>query len=197
MKTQHRASEFTLSRDEVGRILNAAGSLRDRTLIELLYFCALRVSEAANLDVRDVDLERRRLTIVGKGEKKRVVPVPEKITQDLRFLIAGRSYGPLFESSRPPATRKKPTTLTARQVQRILAAAAERAGVSSPNPDHPNVNPHLLRHSAARHILAAGKAPRIVQHFLGHSSIRTTLDVYGTPSEDEVAGDVLDSWGET
>jgi len=196
MKTQHRASEFTLSRDEVGRILNAAGSLRDRTLIELLYFCALRVSEAANLDVRDVDLERRRLTIVGKGEKKRVVPVPEKVSQDLRFVIDGRSAGPVF-TSRKPGKSGRAEAVTARQAQRILAAAAERAGVSSPNPDHPNVNPHLLRHSAARHILAAGKAPRIVQHFLGHSSIRTTLDVYGTPSEEEVAGDVLDSWGET
>ncbi len=195
MKSQHRASEFTLSRAEVDRIVTAAGSLRDRTLIELLYFCALRVSEAAGLDVRDVDLERRRLRIVGKGQKERVVPVPVHVVQDLRFVIDDRKAGPVFES-RKPGKGGRTEAVTSRHVRRILAAAAARAGVASPNPDHPSVNPHLLRHSAARHILAAGKPPRIVQHYLGHSSIRTTLDVYGTPSEDEVGDAVMDAWGE-
>jgi site-specific recombinase XerD len=88
----------------------------------------LRVSEAVTLDVRDVDLERRRLTIVGKGEKRRVVPVPENVAQDLRFLVEKRGAGPVLQRQQTsPRGHGEHDPLTVRQAQRILADAAERA----------------------------------------------------------------------
>jgi integrase len=193
MTTQHRASEFTLSRSEVDRIANATASLRDKTLIELLFYGCLRVSEATRLDVRDVDLERLRLTIVGKGDKSRVVPLPESVVASLRFQIGKTVAGPVFPSRKMGS--RGPQSMTTRQAARILAAAAKRAGVSSPNPLHQNVNPHLLRHSGSRFLLSSRVEPRIVQNVLGHSSVKTTIDCYGTPSEDEVANDVRAAWG--
>ena len=193
MKTQHRASEFTLSRADVERIANATTSARDRTLVELLFYGGLRVAEACSLDVRDAELDRSRLRIVGKGEKLRVVTIPPALVWSLRSLIGRRVSGPVFVSrQRRGDGHAQP--ITTRTAERILAAAAERAGVASPHPQRATVNPHLLRHSSARHMLGRGVDPRIVQHFLGHESVRTTLDVYGTPSEDEVAGDVLRAW---
>jgi site-specific recombinase XerD len=182
----YRASDFFLSRADVEKIIHAAGSLRDRALIGCLYYCGLRVSEATGLDARDVDLERRRLTVIGKGSrgkgpKKRVVVIPEILASDVRLLLAGRMAGPLF-ASREGGEH----TLTTRQVQRILAGAAELAGVTNPNPDRAGVNPHLLRHSIARYLLSRGTDARYVQRLLGHARFSTTIDVYGQPPQDEV-----------
>jgi site-specific recombinase XerC len=64
----------------------------------------------------------------------------------------------------------------------IVAAAGEAAGLTNPNPRRSRINPHLLRHSFARHYLDAGGSLRALSYILGHSSIVTTGDVYGTPS---------------
>ena len=186
----YKASDFYLSRADVERIIHAAASLRDRALIGVLYYCGLRVSEATRLDARDVDLERRRLTDIGKGArgrgpKKRLVVIPEILASDLRLLLDGRLDGPLF-ASRQTGGRNDAAPLTPRQVERIVAAAAARAGVTNPNPERATVHPHLLRHSIARHLLAQGVDYRYVKRLLGHARISTTLDVYGEPPQDEV-----------
>lgn len=186
----YKPADFYLTRADVERIIYAARTLRDRALIGTLYYCGLRVSEARRLDARDADFERRRLTVIGKGSrgrgpKKRVVQFPENLASDLRHLLNGRLHGPLF-ASRKSGGREDGSPLTARQVERILADAAKRAGVTNPNPERATVHPHLLRHSIARHLLAQKVDPRHVKRLLGHARISTTLDIYGEPPQDEV-----------
>jgi integrase/recombinase XerC len=192
MSTQNKASEFTLSDVDVLRIEQKTRTPRDMLIVELLYRACLRVSEVARLDVRDVDLSRRRLTVLGKGNKERVVPLSAGVVTLLRFALLHRTRGPVFVSRNGLVTG--PRALTARQIRRMLAAAAQSAGVLSPNPRHKQVNPHLLRHSGARKLLASGVSLRLVSHYLGHASYRTTVDTYGTPTEDEIADAVSSVW---
>jgi len=188
-RTQNKASEFTLSLREVQAIINAAGKpdltrlrrdpVRDRVLVKTLYYCALRVSEAASLDVRDIDFERETITVTGKGDKQRTIPAPPDLLNELYPLIAGRHgprWGPVFLS-------RQGGPLSRQQINLILARAAKEAGVKNPHPDRKHVNPHLLRHSFARHWLDRGGDLRALSHILGHQSVATTADTYGTPSQ--------------
>lgn len=179
-RTQNKASEFTLSKKEIHELILAVSKeykgLRNRAILETLYYAALRRSEVAALDVRDVDISKGVLYVrSGKGDKERVLPIAEVLLSDLAILIKGRSKGPVFASN-------KGGFLTSQAIGRILHHAALRAGVTNPNPRRTRVNPHLLRHSFARHYLDSGGSLRALAHILGHSSISTTGDVYGTPS---------------
>lgn len=181
-RTQHKASEFTLSLAEIRRLLTyadpsegAPNLLRNRTLLKVLYYCGLRRTEAASLDIRDVDFERGDLHIVGKGDKERVVPVPPELLSDLRALIRKRKAGPIFLSQKGGSIRPD-------HVNTILQKAAESAGVTNPNPRRKHVNPHILRHSFVRHFLDAGGDLRTAAAIAGHEDPATTARIYGTPS---------------
>jgi len=180
--TQNKASEFTLSSAEINSLFLAAScqgaieSLRDRAILETLYYTALRRSEVAALDVRDVNISKGALYVrSGKGDKERVLPITTVLFSDLAILVQRRSKGPVFVS-------RKGGFLTPQAIGNIVHRAALRAGVTNPNPRRTRVNPHLLRHSFARHYLDRGGSLRTLSHILGHSSISTTGDVYGTPS---------------
>jgi len=203
-RTQNQASEFTLPREAIVRIITAASEisekfpLRNRVLVSLLYWNALRREEAATLDMRDVDFHAGTLTIIGKGAKRRTVPVRPELLSDLRILVQGRRIdpeeiergrrirtpAPVFRSYQHKSERPyiHPTV-----VNRVVATAARHAGVSSPDPTKVNVNPHLLRHSFGRHFLDAGGDVRVLSYLLGHTSIATTIDIYGTPSQEYIA----------
>jgi integrase/recombinase XerC len=147
------------------------GELRDRALVELLYGAGLRVAELTSLDVRDVDLHRGELRVLGKGRVERVVPVPRAARQALdAWLGARRRPGvlaePLFVAlrSRPGGPRR----LGARDVRRILKRRGRRAGIAD------RVHPHRLRHSYATHLLDMGADLREIQELLGHASLSTT-----------------------
>jgi integrase/recombinase XerC len=145
--------------------------LRDRALVELLYGAGLRVGELSALDVRDLDLHRGDVRVVGKGGKERVVPLPAATRQALAaYLDARRRPGllaePLFTSLRP--RREGPRRLGVRDVRRVLAARARGAGVVD------RVHPHRLRHSYATHLLDMGADLREIQELLGHASLSTT-----------------------
>jgi integrase/recombinase XerC len=145
--------------------------LRDRALVELLYGAGLRVSEAAALDVRDLDLQRGDVRVMGKGGKERVVPLPEMARAALAaYLGRRRAPGllgqPLFTSLRP--RRDGPRRLGVRDVRRVLRARARRVGIAD------RVHPHRLRHSYATHLLDMGADLREIQELLGHASLSTT-----------------------
>jgi integrase/recombinase XerD len=163
-----------LSPGAVDRLLGAArGSLprqlRDRALMELLYGAGLRVSEAVNLDLAQLDLEERVVVPFGKGGKERVVPIGREAVQALRrYLMKGR----------PALDRHHMTELflnhrgghlTRAGVFLILRSYAEAAGI-----DPKTIHPHLLRHSFATHLLEGGADLRAVQEMLGHSELGTT-----------------------
>ncbi len=157
-----------------------ARELRDRALLELLYGAGLRVGEVAALDVRDVDLHRGDVRVLGKGGKERVVPLPGAAREALAaWLDARRGPGllgePLFTALRrggraqaSAAARRAARRLGPRDIRRVLASRARRAGVSG------RVHPHRLRHSYATHLLDMGADLREIQELLGHASLSTT-----------------------
>jgi integrase/recombinase XerC len=143
---------------------------RDRALLELLYGAGLRVGEAVGLDVRDVDLHRGEVRVLGKGRKERVVPLPAATRQALDAWLEGRRgkgllAEPLFVSLRRGG---EPRRLCTRDVRRVLRSRAQRAGLAGA------VHPHRLRHSYATHLLDMGADLREIQELLGHVSLSTT-----------------------
>jgi integrase/recombinase XerC len=147
------------------------GALRDRALVEILYGAGLRVGELVALDVRDVELQRGEARVWGKGGKERVVPLPAAARAALgAYLDRRRRPGvlgePLFASLRAPGGAAR--RLADRDVRRILARRARRAGVAD------RVHPHRLRHSYATHLLDMGAGLREIQELLGHASLSTT-----------------------
>ena len=147
------------------------GRLRDRALVELLYGAGLRVGETAALDVRDVDLHRGEVRVMGKGGKERVVPLPAAARESLReYLDSRRGPGllaePMFPSLRPRDGRLR--RLGTRDIRRILKARARQVGIVG------RVHPHRLRHSYATHLLDMGADLREIQELLGHASLSTT-----------------------
>jgi integrase/recombinase XerD len=167
----------TLTSREVEALLAAPdGSgtrdLCDRALLEVLYACGARVSEACELALDGLARESRVVRVTGKGNKTRVVPLGSRAWEALdAWLRGGRPGVPnAAKSSRVfLSARGKPLSRTA--AWRIVRAAALRAGIGKP------VSPHWLRHSFATHMIEAGADLRAVQEMLGHASIRTT-EVY-------------------
>ena len=150
--------------------LDSAIGLRDRALLELLYGTGARISEAVNLEVDDIDLVNRTVTVIGKGDKQRKLPLGDyaarAIDAYLRrgrtlFAVKGRGTARVFLN-----TRGAP--LSRQSAWAVLKASAERAELSS------KVSPHTLRHSFATHLLEGGADVRVVQELLGHASVTTT-----------------------
>ena len=164
----------SLSLLEVERLIDAANgttprSLRDRALVELLYGAGLRVSEAVGLERGGVDLDRRTVRCVGKGDKERVVPLGTEAVEALRrYLARGRPY--LDRRHRPELfLNAHGGGLTRGGAFLILRRLAAKAGL-----DPERIHPHLLRHSFATHLLEGGADLRSVQEMLGHADLATT-----------------------
>ena len=164
-----------LSIEEVQRLLDVPdrttplGS-RDAALLEFLYATGCRVGEVVGVDVLDVDLEEGSALVTGKGAKQRIVPLGRyaidavvgylPIRMELR--AGRRDPGRLFLNARG-------APLTRQGVWQIVRSAGRRAGLAEDR-----VSPHVLRHSAATHMVEGGADLRSVQEILGHASISTT-----------------------
>jgi len=163
------------------KLLLAATNFRDRCLIKTLWWLGVRRSELIQLDVRDLDVERKRVTVqAGKGGKSRVIPIiDDEYLSDLIILIGNRKTGPIFLSNRN-------RNMAPRSVNHIVETIGAKAGVTNPNPLLTHLNPHLFRHSIARFLKSKGFSAEWIQNFLGHESYKTTMDMYGTLSIDEM-----------
>lgn len=146
--------------------------LRDHALLEVLYGCGLRASEAAGLDVGAVFLDEGLLRVFGKGSKERVVPICGSASKTLgEYLEIGR--GKLAAHAKgtlgTPAVflNQRGTRITRQTVFNLVATYGARVGVEG-------LHPHTLRHSFATHMLAGGADLRSLQEMLGHSDIATT-----------------------
>ena len=177
---QLKPAAYHLQLKDIKKLVFATNSFRDRCLLKTLFWAGLRREEAAQLDVRDIDFERKRMTIRGKGDKTRSVPiVDDELLSDLKHLIGGQTKGAVF-----PGPNGHP--LTVRMINHITKQAGERAGVKNPNPALKHINPHIFRHSIARYLKSKGFSTEWIQNFLGHASFKTTMDMYGTISIDEM-----------
>jgi site-specific recombinase XerD len=152
-----------LGRDEIKTIINVVKNIKHRLLLALSYGAGLRVSEAVNLKVRDVDLAELTIHIKrAKGNKDRMTVLPEKLVPEIGNLIANKCGNDwVFESERGGR-------LTTRTAQNIFENALKKAEIKKA------ATFHSLRHSFATHLLENGIDVRYVQELLEHQNIRTT-----------------------
>lgn len=181
-----RADELHQVLDDPASEQDPAASDRDGAVLEVLYGSGLRVSELCGLDVDDVDLSRRRLTVWGKGAKQRIVPLSGPAHDALSAWL-GRDGGrcrwvtdvaasvPLDSESAALFHNRRGRRLGPRDVRRLLDRR-------SPVPTHP----HALRHTFATHLLDGGADLRVVQELLGHADLATT-QVYTHVSKDRLS----------
>jgi len=142
-------------------------SSRNKTIIDFMYSTGCRVSELINVEESDIDIEEAFVRLEGKGSKQRIVPLGSKV------LINLESYLPLRNKNRKSKNNKlfiskSYKNLDRTAVFRIIKSTGVKAGI------HKELYPHILRHSAATHMLEGGCDLRTVQEFLGHSSVSTT-----------------------
>ena len=163
--------------DDVFRLLERPDrkkplGLRDLAILEVLYSCGIRVSELEALDISGVDFEGRLVTVIGKGDRERIVPIGRIALKAVRnYLEATRNLrkgdgndsqdGPLFINFRGGR-------LSGRSIARIIKRYATESGLS------PEISPHSMRHTFATHLLDGGADLRSVQELLGHASLSTT-----------------------
>ncbi len=174
-----------LTRDEVQALLSQPSgtepsALRDRALLETMYACGLRASEAISLELGQVDLEAGIVRTRGKGAKERIVPIGSKAIEALRAYL---------DRARPKLVglREEPRVfvnlrgggLSRQGLYKIVQRHARSAGLEQ------RMSPHTLRHTFATHLLAGGCDLRSLQEMLGHADIGTT-QIYTHLSADRV-----------
>ncbi len=164
----------SLSERDVERLLAApdleqALEFRDRTMLELLYACGLRVSELVSLQVSQISLNQGVVRVFGKGSKERLVPMGEEAMDWLQRYL-GDARGELLHG-RPSEVvfpSRRGTQMTRQTFWHRIKLYAQRAEIKQP------LSPHTLRHAFATHLLNHGADLRVVQMLLGHSDLTTT-----------------------
>jgi integrase/recombinase XerD len=152
-----------LSEEQVRHLLSGIRNPVHKTCLTLMYACGLRISEATTLEISAVDRANRVLRVVGKGNKERLVPLPQPILDELGQLWRthhNRRW--LFPNRRGEAP------IGRRVLSHTFAATAARAGIRQ------GITPHALRHSYATRLIENGVDIRVVQILLGHASITST-----------------------
>ena len=159
-----------LTREEVGRLIDSARTLKHRTALSVAYGAGLRVSEVVALKVADIDSERMLLRIEqGKGRKDRYAKLPPILLERLRtWWRAARAQGKILPGGYLFPGLDPLDSMSTRQLNRAVHEAAHAAHIDK------RVNMHLLRHSFATHLLEQGVDIRKIQVLLGHTKLQTT-----------------------
>jgi integrase/recombinase XerD len=163
-----------LSYAEVTKLLESASGgdpieLRDRALLELMYGCGLRASEAVGLELTDIDLRRAFVRPHGKGSKERIVPLGSAAAAAVnRYLRSGRPELVGTKPERKLFVNFRGGPLTRQGLYKIIQRHAKAAGLEG------KMSPHTLRHTFATHLLSGGCDLRSVQEMLGHADVSTT-----------------------
>jgi integrase/recombinase XerC len=163
-----------LDPDQAGRLVTVAtaGSdpldARDRALLELMYSSGLRLAETVGLNLADMDLNDATIRVTGKGSKTRVLPMGRHALEALRVYLPLRLT--VVTTANEPAlfVSQRGGRLTGRAVQYLVRRRALSQEVGQP------VNPHMLRHSCASHLLESSGDLRAVQELLGHADLSST-----------------------
>ncbi|MCX5710839.1 MAG: site-specific tyrosine recombinase XerD [Candidatus Omnitrophica bacterium] len=143
--------------------------VRDKSILETLYATGMRVSEAVNLRLDNVNLDIGFLRCIGKGDKERVIPLGSKAIASIkRYLEASRSIFLKGKQSDYLFLNRFGKKISRQSFWKIIKKYAAQAKIKKP------IRPHILRHSFATHLLERGADLRSVQEMLGHSNISTT-----------------------
>ncbi|NLH63048.1 MAG: tyrosine-type recombinase/integrase [Erysipelotrichaceae bacterium] len=140
----------------------------DHTILETIYGCGLRVSEVVSLTLSRVDLDSGKIRVLGKGDKERIVPIPQGSIPLLKYWRD--TVRPIFLKNRSPLffINRFSRPITPRHVELVLKNKDVELGFKK------HITPHKLRHSYATHMLQGGADLRTIQEILGHANIQTT-----------------------
>lgn len=163
-----------LSVEEVDRLEHACDlskweGQRNRTIIEVLFSCGLRVSELINLRLSDLFLDEKFIRVMGKGKKERLVPISESAVKELQYWFMDRNLMKIKPGEEDFVfLNRRGGHLTRMMIFTIVRRLAEAAGIEK------TISPHTLRHSFATALLEGGANLRAIQDMLGHERISTT-----------------------
>lgn len=162
-----------LTFDQIEQILNIFDldkpiDIRNRCIIETIYACGLRISEACNLLLDKVDLNEMYITVIGKGNKERLVPFYPRLKELIELYLDTFRKEYAKEDCPYLFVSIKGTRMIPRSVQLLLEDVKIKTGIPV------NIHPHMLRHSFATHLLDNGADLRTVQELLGHANLSTT-----------------------
>ena len=163
----------TLDADQMDRYLHFGGDgpvqLRDRAMAELFYSSGLRLAELAAVNLDDLDTTTQLLTVTGKGNKTRTLPVGTMAMEAIQGWLRVRpDTAADADSAQAMFTSNQGRRISVRNIQARLKLQGRKAGM------HQDVHPHMLRHSFASHMLESSGDLRAVQELLGHANISTT-----------------------
>ena len=162
----------TLDVDQTAQFVNVEGdselALRDHALLELIYSSGLRLAEVVGLDLNNIDMQEEMVTVLGKGNKQRMLPIGSHAIAALRTWLAARRNFLKDDAEQAVFISQRGTRITHRAVQLRMQQLSVKQGMDTP------VHPHMLRHSFASHMLESSGDLRLVQEMLGHANISTT-----------------------
>lgn len=166
-KVEKRLPTF-LTEEEALKLINYPDkktilSLRDNLILKMLYSTGMRVSELVSLRISELDLDKGEVVIKGKGNKERVVFLPEDILEDIKFYIQKRKKNSNFLF-----LNRKGKLLTDKGIRLLVEKYAKKVI------PYKKITPHTLRHTFATHLLTNGADLRSVQELLGHTKLSTT-----------------------
>ncbi len=171
-----------LTEDEMSKLIEAIKQPLIKLLVKTLAYTGLRISEALNLTLNDVDFEKKIIQVInGKGGKNRNVPIPVALANEL--MIYKDTKRPSVETPYFFALAKT-GSVSQQYVNRELKIATKKAGI------HKNVSAHILRHSYASALVRKGTSLPIVAKLLGHSDFRTVTSIYVHLEDDELTSAV-------
>jgi integrase/recombinase XerD len=169
----------TINDHDINILLNRENtlSIREKTLIELIYATGIRASELINLKISDIQFNQNTIRVTGKGSKERIIPIHEEALELIKLYwdIEIESHNKIIKKSQNLYIReflfvnKKSERLTRQGLWYILKVISKKLGI-----DPKSLSPHILRHTFATHLLFNGVPLRHLQEMLGHSSISTT-----------------------
>jgi len=158
-----------MSKEEVRQMLKSPKLLKHRLILGMLYGCGLRRFELLNVELKDLDFNRKMLHIVqGKGRKDRYVPLPDILIRGLKTYIASERPVKWLFNGRPDK-EGKPTPYSENGIQWVIREARKNTGQLK------EITAHIFRHSYATHLLEDGLDIMSIKDLLGHASIATTM----------------------
>ena len=164
----------SLSENEVEKLLDAPDEntfigIRDKTMIETLYSCGLRISELVDLEIIHVNLRQGVIRVLGKGQKERLVPMGQKLINIIGIYFSKLEENKIKNSSNFLFLSQRGKKITRQAFWHRIKIYATKAGL-----ENNKISPHILRHAFATHLLNNGADLRVVQLLLGHSDLNTT-----------------------